>query len=115
MDWVSTDLADGTVRLVGDIAGRLRESGDWERDCVRKRNDYRLCALGVYGVPVTWRVVEFTVGMVGYGCIRFIGRTDIRVLDLEHIVKFGGMKWVVYEDESFQALQLVWNLTSLLK
>nr|GMD34284.1 nuclear pore complex protein NUP96 [Ipomoea batatas] len=46
------------------------------------------------------RVVDFTVGRVGYGCIRFIGETDIRGLDLDHIVKFRRHEVVVYEDES---------------
>ncbi|RAL41394.1 hypothetical protein DM860_010188 [Cuscuta australis] len=46
------------------------------------------------------RVVDFTVGRIGFGSIRFIGETDIRVLDLESIVKFRRHEVVVYEDET---------------
>ncbi|CAH9069669.1 unnamed protein product [Cuscuta europaea] len=48
------------------------------------------------------RVVDFTVGRIGYGCIRFIGETDIRGLDLDDIVKFRKHEVVVYEDESLK-------------
>lgn len=46
------------------------------------------------------RVPDFTVGRSGYGCVKFLGKTDVRWLDLDHIVKFCRHEIVVYEDES---------------
>ncbi|KAJ4965646.1 hypothetical protein NE237_017495 [Protea cynaroides] len=46
------------------------------------------------------RVQNFTVGRVGYGCVRFIGETDVRWLELDQIVKFERHEVVVYEDET---------------
>uniref|UniRef100_A0A2P2PI25 Uncharacterized protein MANES_04G104700 n=1 Tax=Rhizophora mucronata TaxID=61149 RepID=A0A2P2PI25_RHIMU len=46
------------------------------------------------------RVPDFTVGRFGYGCIRFLGNTDVRWLNLDQIVKFRRHEVVVYEDES---------------
>lgn len=45
------------------------------------------------------KVRDFTIGRVGYGCVKFIGETDVRYLDLEEIVKFNRHEVVVYEDE----------------
>ncbi|OVA06615.1 Peptidase S59 [Macleaya cordata] len=45
------------------------------------------------------RVQDFVVGRVGYGCVKFLGQTDVRWLDLDQIVKFDRHKIVVYEDE----------------
>uniref|UniRef100_A0A5B7AC85 Putative nuclear pore complex protein NUP96 isoform X1 n=1 Tax=Davidia involucrata TaxID=16924 RepID=A0A5B7AC85_DAVIN len=46
------------------------------------------------------RVPDFTVGRLGYGCVKFIGETDVRSLDLDQVIKFGRHAIVVYEDES---------------
>lgn len=46
------------------------------------------------------RVMNFVVGRLGYGCIKFIGVTDVRWLDLDDIVKFDRNQVVVYQDES---------------
>lgn len=46
------------------------------------------------------RVRDFTVGRFGYGCVKFTGETDVRWLDLDHVVKFSRHELVVYEDES---------------
>lgn len=46
------------------------------------------------------RVLDFTVGRYGYGCVKFIGETDVRWLDLDRIIKFRRHEVVVYEDES---------------
>lgn len=46
------------------------------------------------------RVQDFTVGKIGYGCVKFIGVTDVRWLDLDQIIKFSRHEVVVYEDES---------------
>lgn len=46
------------------------------------------------------RVQNFTVGRLGYGCVRFTGKTDVRWLDLDQVVKFGRHEVVVYEDET---------------
>ncbi|XP_078160951.1 uncharacterized protein LOC144556463 isoform X2 [Carex rostrata] len=45
------------------------------------------------------RVPGFVVGRTGYGCIQFLGETDVRKLDLEAIVQFGNKEVVVYRDE----------------
>lgn len=46
------------------------------------------------------RVKNFTVGRHGYGSVRFFGETDVRWLDLDHIVKFSRHEIVVYVDET---------------
>lgn len=46
------------------------------------------------------RVPDFTIGRIGYGYIRFLGNTDVRRLDLDHIVKFHRHEVIVYDDES---------------
>lgn len=48
------------------------------------------------------RVQDFTVGRLGYGSVKFIGKTDVRWLNLEQIVKFRRHEIVVYEDESIK-------------
>lgn len=48
------------------------------------------------------RVLDFTVGRVGYGWVKFLGETDIRCLDLDNIIKFNRSEVIVYEDESFK-------------
>ncbi|VFQ98328.1 unnamed protein product [Cuscuta campestris] len=45
-------------------------------------------------------VSDFVVGRKGFGCIRFIGDTDVRRLDLESIVQFNNREVIVYVDES---------------
>ncbi|CAL5375554.1 unnamed protein product [Camellia sinensis] len=45
------------------------------------------------------RVKDFTVGRLGYGCVKFIGETDVRWLDLDQIIKFSRHEVVVYEEE----------------
>ncbi|CAI0405794.1 unnamed protein product [Linum tenue] len=46
------------------------------------------------------RVPDFTVGRFGYGCVKFLGQTDVRLLEVDHIVKFYRHEIVVYGDES---------------
>ncbi|GLU21993.1 hypothetical protein SLE2022_380960 [Rubroshorea leprosula] len=46
------------------------------------------------------RVPNFIVGRFGYGCVKFLGKTDVRWLDLDRIVKFRRHAVIVYEDES---------------
>jgi Nucleoporin autopeptidase len=55
----------------------------------RERADLGFCS----------RVPGFVVGRTGYGCIKFLGETDVRKLDLEAIVQFGNKEVVVYRDE----------------
>ncbi|KAL3633091.1 hypothetical protein CASFOL_026075 [Castilleja foliolosa] len=50
------------------------------------------------------RVQDLIVGRVGYGCVKFIGETDVRSLDLDNIVKFNRCEVVVYEEESSKPL-----------
>ncbi|KAE8662927.1 putative kinase [Hibiscus syriacus] len=42
---------------------------------------------------------DFVVGRFGYGCVKFFGKTDVRGLDLDQIVKFHRNEVIVYEDE----------------
>ncbi|OMO74197.1 Peptidase S59, nucleoporin [Corchorus olitorius] len=46
------------------------------------------------------RVPDFKVGRFGYGCVKFFGKTDVRGLDLDKIIKFHRHEVIVYEDES---------------
>eukprot|EP00257_Ricinus_communis_P009024 XP_002527319.2 nuclear pore complex protein NUP96 [Ricinus communis] len=46
------------------------------------------------------RVPDFIVGRLGFGCVKFLGTTDLRWLDLDKIVKFRRHEIVVYEDDS---------------
>ncbi|CAK9169753.1 unnamed protein product [Ilex paraguariensis] len=46
------------------------------------------------------RVPDFTVGRNGYGCVKFVDKTDVRCLDLDQIIKFDRHELVVYGDES---------------
>ncbi|CAA2975352.1 nuclear pore complex NUP96 [Olea europaea subsp. europaea] len=46
------------------------------------------------------RVQDFTAGRVGYGCVKFIGETDVRWLNLDQIIKFNRCEIIAYEDES---------------
>ncbi|GMI78146.1 PRECOCIOUS, SUPPRESSOR OF AUXIN RESISTANCE 3, MODIFIER OF SNC1,3 [Hibiscus trionum] len=46
------------------------------------------------------RVPDFVVGRFGYGYVKFFGKTDVRGLDLDQIVKFRRHEVIVYEDES---------------
>ncbi|CAM8961072.1 unnamed protein product [Rhodiola kirilowii] len=45
------------------------------------------------------RVPRFTVGRFGYGCVEFLGETDVRYLDLDRIVRFRKNEVVVYDEE----------------
>lgn len=46
------------------------------------------------------RVKDLKVGRHGYGYVKFTGETDVRLLDLNQIIKFSRHEVVVYEDES---------------
>ncbi|CAK9866010.1 unnamed protein product [Sphagnum jensenii] len=46
------------------------------------------------------RVVDFVVGRLGYGAVKFLGETDVRGLDLESIIQFNKCEVLVYMDES---------------
>lgn len=49
-------------------------------------------------------VPNFMVGRIGYGCVRFLGRTDVRQLQLDQIVKFCRNEVVVYGDDAVKPL-----------
>ncbi|CAK9314262.1 unnamed protein product [Citrullus colocynthis] len=48
----------------------------------------------------TSQVLDFTIGRCGYGSVKFFGKTDVRWLDLDQIVKFHRNEVIVYEDET---------------
>ncbi|XP_009362360.2 nuclear pore complex protein NUP96 [Pyrus x bretschneideri] len=50
------------------------------------------------------RVLDFTVGRLGYGSVKYPGKTDIRFLELDNIVKFHRHEVIVYEDEAVKPL-----------
>ncbi|GFP80408.1 nuclear pore complex protein nup98a [Phtheirospermum japonicum] len=45
------------------------------------------------------RVNDFVVGRLGYGSIKFLGKSDVRHLDLGPIVQFNNREVIVYEDD----------------
>ncbi|KAL9174940.1 hypothetical protein ABFS82_02G083700 [Erythranthe guttata] len=46
------------------------------------------------------RVNDFVVGRKGYGSIKFLGETDIRILDIESVICFNNREVLVYPDAS---------------
>lgn len=46
------------------------------------------------------RVQDFTVGRFGYGYVKFLGKTDVRFLEIDQIVRFDRHEVVVYGDEN---------------
>ncbi|XP_024021864.1 nuclear pore complex protein NUP96 isoform X2 [Morus notabilis] len=50
------------------------------------------------------RVPDLTIGRYGYGSVKYVGETDVRLLDVDAIVTFGRHEIVVYEDESAKPL-----------
>ncbi|GAA0141364.1 transporter [Lithospermum erythrorhizon] len=47
-------------------------------------------------------VKDFVVGRSGYGCIKFLGKTDIRKLELDSIIEFNHREILVYFNESME-------------
>ncbi|XAR50491.1 hypothetical protein NMG60_11004833 [Bertholletia excelsa] len=73
----------------------LRSSNYFIEPCLSELASQELIDPGYCG-----RVKDFKVGRVGYGCVKFIGETDVRWLDLDKIISFNRHEIVVYEDES---------------
>lgn len=49
-------------------------------------------------------VSDFTIGRCGYGSVKFFGKTDVRWLDLDKIVKFRRNEIIVYDDETIKPI-----------
>lgn len=45
-------------------------------------------------------VKDFVVGRHGYGCIKFLGETDVRRLDLDSLIQFNNREVIVYMDDT---------------
>ena len=73
----------------------LRSPGYYMEPCLKELAKRELMDSGFCS-----RVQDFTVGRFGYGCVKFLGNTDVRWLDLDQIIRFGRHEVVVYGDES---------------
>lgn len=79
---------------VGSVLPVLQSSDYFTEPCLSELTIRELVNPGYCS-----RVLDFTVGRYGFGCIKFAGETDIRCLYLDEIVKFRRHEVVVYEDE----------------
>lgn len=95
MDDADTSLSCQVLHEVGNSLPTLQCSDYYTKPCLSE-----LAIREVMDPGYCSRVQDFIVGRAGYGCIKFIGDTDVKCLDLDHIVKFNRGEVVVYEDES---------------
>lgn len=98
-DCVDTCHSRRVLNEVENSLPTLRSSDYYTKPClsglaVRELLDPGYCS----------KVQDFVVGRIGYGCVKFIGETDVRCLDLDCIVKFKKHEVVVYEDDSSKPL-----------
>lgn len=94
LDANSTSLSRQTLSSVGSVLPVLKSSDYFSEPCLSELTIREFINPGYCS-----RVLDFTVGRYDFGCIRFVGETDIRCLDLDEIVKFRRHEVVVYEDE----------------
>lgn len=94
LDGNCTSLSCQTLSNVGSVLPVLQSSDYFTEPCLSELTIRELINPGYCS-----RVLDFTVGRFGFGCIKFVGETDIRYLDLDEIVKFRRHEVVVYEDE----------------
>ncbi|KAL3819154.1 hypothetical protein ACJIZ3_005059 [Penstemon smallii] len=95
VDGVDASLSSQVLREVEKYLPTVRRSDYYTKPCLSD------LAIREFMYPgYCSRVQDFVVGRVGYGCVKFIGKTDVRCLNLDHIVKFNRCEVVVYEDES---------------
>ncbi|KAG7998167.1 hypothetical protein I3843_01G245000 [Carya illinoinensis] len=85
----------GILSEIEAILPTLRSAEYYMRPCLNELATWELEDPGYCS-----RVLDFTVGRVGYGSVKFLGKTDIRWLDLDDILKFHRHEIVVYEDEN---------------
>lgn len=82
-------------REIAAILPTLRSADYYMKPCLKDLASMELADPGYCS-----RVLDFTVGRIGYGSVKYIGETDIRRLDLDHIVRFHRHGVVVYEDDN---------------
>ncbi|KAI3455258.1 hypothetical protein Pfo_011921 [Paulownia fortunei] len=95
MNGADTSLSCQVLHELENSLPTLRSSDCYTKPCLSELAIWELVNPGYCS-----RVQDFVVGRVGYGCIKFIGETDVRCLDLDCIVKFNRCEVVVYEDDS---------------
>ncbi|XP_062154861.1 nuclear pore complex protein NUP96 [Alnus glutinosa] len=83
------------LRGIEVILPNLRSADYYMKPCLKE-----LAARELVDPGYCSRVLDFTIGRVGYGSVKYLGETDIRQLDLDDIVKFHRHEVVVYEDEN---------------
>ncbi|KAK6120505.1 hypothetical protein DH2020_045763 [Rehmannia glutinosa] len=99
MDGADTSISCQLLHEVENSLPTLRCSDYYTKPCLSELAIRELMNPGYCS-----RVQDFVVGRVGYGCVKFIGETDVRCLDLDCIVKFNRREVVVYEDDSSKPL-----------
>ncbi|CAA0816435.1 Nuclear pore complex protein NUP96 [Striga hermonthica] len=99
MDGVDAFLSCQVLHEVEKYLPNLRCSDYYTEPCLSELAVRELMNPGYCS-----KVQDFVVGRVGYGCVMFIGETDVRCLDLDSIVKFNRCEVVVYEDEHSKPL-----------
>jgi nuclear pore complex protein Nup98-Nup96 len=83
------------LRDIEVILPNLRSADYYMKPCLKELAARELADPGYCS-----RVLDFTIGRVGYGSVKYLGETDIRQLDLDDIVKFHRHEVVVYENEN---------------
>ncbi|KAL6507006.1 hypothetical protein OROHE_022141 [Orobanche hederae] len=99
MDGADTSLSCHALHEVEKSLPTLRCSGYYTKPCLSELAVRELMNPGYCS-----RVQDFVVGRVDYGCVKFIGETDIRFMDLNGIVKFNRCEVVVYDDDNSKPL-----------
>lgn len=94
LDGPDSSSAFPVMREIRTLLPTLRTSDYFMEPCLSELATRELMDPGYCG-----RVQDFTVGRLGYGCVKFIGETDVRWLELDQIIKFSRHNIVVYEDE----------------
>lgn len=92
----TTDFfSQGVLRKIEESCPTLNSPGYYMEPCLKD-----MVTLEYLDPGYCSRVPDFVVGRFGYGCVKFFGKTDVRGLNLDQIVKFDRHEVTVYEDES---------------
>lgn len=99
LNGVDTSLSCQVLHDVENSLPTLRCSDYYTKPCLSE------LAIREFSNPgYCSKVQDFVIGRFGYGCVKFIGETDVRCLDLDSIVKFRRCEIVVYENDSCKPL-----------
>ncbi|KAL6497102.1 hypothetical protein OROGR_029031 [Orobanche gracilis] len=99
MDGADTSISCHALHEVEKSLPALRCSGYYTKPCLTELAVRELMNPGYCS-----RLQDFVVGRVDYGYVKFIGKTDIRFMDLNGIVKFNRCEVVVYDDGNSKPL-----------